>query len=186
MTSIARTAVDERIAEGSRWSRDFSATFYEEYPRLWAVAYAMVGDAYVAEELTMEAFSSAFSSWGRVTRADNRSAYLRKIVLNLCRSRWRRRNIEQRVNGVVHRRAERDASTYWVSRESDDRLDVWAAVVKLPARQRACVVLRYYADLTDEQVAESLGCSVGTVKSHLHRARRSLEALLDVDPEDAP
>lgn len=184
MTSIARTAVDERIAEGSRWSREFSATFYEEYPRLWAVAYALVGDAYVAEELTMEAFSTAYSSWGRVSRADNRSAYLRKIVLNLSRSRWRRRKIEQRVNGVVHGRSERDASAYWVSRESDDRLDVWAAVVQLPARQRACVVLRYYADLSEEQVAESLGCSVGTVKSHLHRARRSLEELLGDDLEE--
>jgi RNA polymerase sigma-70 factor (ECF subfamily) len=58
-------------------------------------------------------------------------------------------------------------------------MDVWDAVVRLPARQRACVVLRYYADLTDEQVADTLGCSIGTVKSHLHRARRSLETMLD-------
>jgi RNA polymerase sigma-70 factor (sigma-E family) len=179
MTGIARTAVDERIGRAAERSRDFAATFNDEYPRVWAVAYALVGDRDLAEEIAMEAFSAAFSSWRHVIRAENRSAYLRRIVLNLCRSKWRRRKVEQRANAAAQRRGEREKHQGWAAKHSDARMDVWDALVRLPARQRACVVLRYYADLTDEQVAETLGCSIGTVKSHLHRARRSLETMLD-------
>lgn len=186
MTGIARTAVnDERLSRAAERSREFSAVFYEEYQGLWAVAFAILGDVDLAEETVMETFSTAFSSWGRVRRARNRKAYLRKILLNLCRSRWRRRGIEQRVNALVHRRDEQRQSEEWVSRNSDERLDVWMAISRLPARQRACIVLRYYGDMTDEQVAETLECSVGTVKSHLFRARKSLEYLLDPSEEDA-
>ena len=181
MTGIARTAVDDRIGRAAEQSREFSAVFREEYPRLWAVAFALVGDTHLAEEITMEAFSAAFSSWGRVCRAENRSAYLRKMVLNLCRSRWRRRKIELRVQAVVEGRGEREPNKAWASKDSDERIDVWAVLATLPERQRACVVLRYYGDLTDEQIAETLRCSIGTVKSHLHRARKTLETRLDPD-----
>ena len=163
-----------------------SVVFYEEYPRLWAVAFAMLGDAHLAEEAVMEAFSKAFSSWGRIRRVDNPSAYLRKIVLNLCRSRLRRRSVEQRVNALVHVRSDREAPRGWVARQSDDRLDLWNALSRLPSRQRACVVLRYLDDMTDAQVAEILECSVGTVKSHLFRARKSLAHLLDEPPGGVP
>lgn len=179
MTGIARTAVDDRIGRAAERSREFSAAFREEYPRLWAVAFALVGDTHLAEEIAMEAFSTAFSSWGRVRRAENRSAYLRKIVLNLCRSRWRRRKIELRVQALVQGRSEREPSKAWASNDSDERIDVWAVLETLPERQRACVVLRYYGDLTDEQIAECLELSIGSVKSHLHRARKSLETRLD-------
>ena len=148
---------------------------------MWAVAFALVGDAHLAEEITMEAFSTAFSSWGRVRRADNRSAYLRKMVLNLCRSRWRRRKIELRVQALVQGRSEREPSMTWASGDSDERIDVWTVLATLPERQRACVVLRYYGDLSDEQIAECLELSTGTVKSHLHRARKALEARLGPD-----
>lgn len=114
MTGIARTAVtDERLSRAADRSREFSAVFYEEYPGLWAVAFALLGDVDLAEETVMETFSTAFSAWGRVRRARNRKAYLRKILLNLCRSRWRRRNVEQRVNALVHRRQEQ-GPTEWV------------------------------------------------------------------------
>lgn len=187
MTGIARTAAgEELLGQATERSREFSAVFYEEYPRLWAVAFAMLGDADLAEETVMETFSMAFSAWGRVQRAENRSAYLRKILLNLCRSRWRRRGIEQRVNALVHGRNEREQMPEWVSRNSDARLDMWSALAQLPGRQRACIVLRYYGDMTDEQVAETLQCSVGTVKSHLFRARKALGQLLDPSEGDRP
>lgn len=183
MTGIARTATDERIGRAAAKSREFSAVFYEEYPRLWAVAYAMLGDGHLAEETVMEAFSTAFSSWSRFRAADNPPAYLRKTVLNLCRSGLRRRAIEHRVNAVIHVRNERERVPEWTSTHSDSHMDLWIAVQRLPARQRACVVLRYFADMTDQQVAETLDCSVGTVKSHLSRARRSLERFLASEEE---
>ena len=183
MTGIARTATGEgRIGRADERSSELSAVFYEEYGRLWSVAFAMLGDPHLAEEAVMEAFGKAFSSWAQVRGADRPSAYLRKIVLNQCRSRLRRRAIEHRVNALAHRRTERDARGEWVSRNSDARLDMCDALALLPARQRACVVLRYFDDMTDAQVAEVLGCSEGAVKSHLFRARKTLEGILE--PED--
>ena len=180
MPGIARTAArDERLDTAAERSRELSAVFYEEYPRLWSMAFAMLGDAHLAEEAVMDAFSKAFSAWGRIRRADRPSAYLRKIVLNLCRSRLRRRAIEQRVNALVYGRSEREASPDWADKQSDARLDLWNALSHLPVRQRECVVLRYLDDMTDAQVADTLDCSVGTVKSHLFRARKSLAHLLD-------
>jgi len=180
MPGIARTAAaDERIDRAAERSRELSLVFYDEYPRLWALAFAMLGDVHLAEETVMEAFSKAFSAWGRIRRADRPSAYLRKIVLNQARGKLRRRGLEQRVNALFHGRAEREASAEWASKHSDARLDVWNALATLPPRQRACVVLRYFDDLTDSQVAEILDCSVGTVKSHLFRARKALAGLLD-------
>ena len=183
MTGIARTATGEsRIGRADERSRELSAVFYDEYARLWSVAFAMLGDPHLAEETVMEAFSKAFSSWAQIRSADRPSAYLRKIVLNLCRSRLRRRAIEHRVNALAHRRTERDDRGEWVARKSDARLDMWDALALLPARQRACVVLRYFDDMTDAQVADVLGCSEGAVKSHLFRARKNLEGILE--PED--
>jgi len=180
MPGIARTATrDERIDRAAESSRELSLVFYEEYPRLWAMSFAMLGDVHLAEETVMEAFSKAFSSWGRIRQVDRPSAYLRKIVLNLCRGKLRRRGLEQRVNALVHGRSTTERSPEWVSKDSDARLDVWNALVTLPMRQRACVVLRYFDDMTDAQVAEILDCSVGTVKSHLFRARKTLAQLLD-------
>lgn len=180
MPGIARTAAsDERIDRAAERSRELSLVFYDEYPRLWAVAFAMLGDAHLAEETVMEAFSKAFSSWGRIRQVDRPSAYLRKIVLNMCRGKLRRRGLEQRVNALVHGRADRERFSEWISKHSDVRLDMWDALERLPARQRACVVLRYFDDMTDAQVADVLDCSVGTVKSHLFRARKTLAGLLD-------
>ena len=122
----------------------------------------------------MEAFVKAFSSWSRLRRLDYPPSYLKKIVVNLCRSKLRRRSIEMRVNALVHRRTERDGHG-WDTSGSDARLDVWDALARLSPMQRACVALRYFDDMSDRQIAETLDCSVGTVKSHLFRARKTLE-----------
>ena len=186
MTGITRTAAgDERIGRAEERSRELTAVFYDQYARLWSVAFAMLGDPHLAEETVMDAFSKAFSSWTQVKGADRPSAYLRKIVLNLCRSRLRRRAIEHRVNALAHRRAERQDQGTWRSHNSDARMNMWDALMFLPPRQRACVVLRYFDDMTDSQVAEVLGCSEGAVKSHLFRARKTLETLLDSEGEQA-
>lgn len=183
MPGIARTVVtDERLERADERTRELAAVFYDQYPRLWAVAFGMLGDAHLAEEAVMDAFGNAFSSWSRIRNAEHPHAYLRKIVLNVCRGKLRRRAIEHRVNALVHGRSERDPVAGWNAPESDARVDIWNALSHLPARQRACVVLRYFDDMTDVQVAETLDCSVGTVKSHLSRARRTLAGLLDELP----
>jgi RNA polymerase sigma-70 factor (sigma-E family) len=160
-----------------------TALFDSEYPALRGLAYVLLGDAHVAEEVAMEAFVRAFASWPTVRGLDWPAGYLRRIVINLCRGRMRRQRIESRVNALVTVRRE-NAVTGWDARQSDARLDVWTAVRSLPDRQRSCVVLRYLEDMSDAEVARVLGCSVGSVKTHMHRARLSLSRILGTQPEE--
>jgi RNA polymerase sigma factor (sigma-70 family) len=102
--------------------------------------------------------------------------YLRRAVINLCRTGLKRRYTEARVNRTVHDREA--APSGWSDSENDFDHLIWDAVRELPPRQRACVVLRYFEDLPDAEIAEILHCSTGTVKSQLHKARATLEASL--------
>lgn len=160
-----------------------TALFDSEYPALRGLAYVLLGDAHVAEEVAMEAFVRAFSLWSTVRGLDWPAGYLRRIVINLCRGRMRRQRIESRVNALVAVRRENGAPG-WDARQSDTRLDVWAAVRSLPDRQRSCVVLRYLEDMSDAEVARVLGCSVGSVKTHMYRARLSLSRILGTQLEE--
>ena len=148
---------------------DLFERFYDPMCRL---AFVILGDSWLAEEIVMEAMLKTYSGWGRLREPERADVYLRRAVINLCRSRIRRAMIERRAPAAEDRRqsdadrvAERDA--------------VWTAVRSLPERQRACVVLRYYEDMSTEQIAEVLDCSTGTVKSQLHKARSSLARLLE-------
>jgi RNA polymerase sigma factor (sigma-70 family) len=97
-------------------------------------------------------------------------------VINLCRSRIRRAILERRAPAAESRsRSDVDQVV--------ERDEVLTAVRALPDRQRACVVLRYYEDLSDQQIAEILDCSIGTVKSQLHKARASLARSLEENHE---
>lgn len=168
----------ELMALSDREER-IGALFDHSYPSLKGLAYVMLGDAAAAEEVAQDAFVKAFSFWSRFKDVEHPEAYLRKIVINLCRSRIRRTGIEQRVNAVVHR----DAETT-VEPPPETSLDLWDAVKRLPERQRAAIVLRYLEDLSEAEVAALLDCSIGTVKSQLFKARRKLGAALEPDGGD--
>ena len=98
------------------------------------------------------------------------------MVVNACRSRLRRRGIEERVNETAHR--DLTGHRGLESDHSDLQLDLFNAVRRLPDRQRAAVVLRYFDDRSEAEIAEILDCSTGTVKSQLFRAHRKLEGFL--------
>jgi RNA polymerase sigma-70 factor (sigma-E family) len=151
-----------------------AALFDRYYGSLRGLAVVILGDATRAEEAVMEAFVKLYSRWGSIERLDWPPAYLRQMVVNQCRSRLRRDRIEERVNEVFHRRAGRTSR----SGDVESSMDLWAAVRKLPDRQRVSVVLRYVEDMTEREIADTLDCSVGTVKSQLFKARRKLERLL--------
>ena len=170
----SKDTVEERWVVGKA-DRDaaMAALFDAEYPRLRGLAYVLTGDEHAAEEIAMETFVKAFSSWTRVTNLDWPAGYLRRILLNVCRSKARRQRIEHRVNRLFE--SGRSGETQgWDAPRSDVRLDVWDAVRRLPDRQRACIVLRYVENMTDAEIAYALECSVGSVKTHHHRARRAL------------
>jgi RNA polymerase sigma-70 factor (sigma-E family) len=156
----ARAAARDTLLEG---------LFTAHYGGLCRLAALLLGDAAGAEEVVQEAFLRTFSSWWRLRQPERAQFYVRTAVVNLCRSRLRRRQHEEVSNRLTWGRPPDllDAST-------DDALVVLDAVRALPPRQREAVVLRYYADLAERDVAAVLGCSVGTVKSQLARARDTL------------
>lgn len=143
--------------------------FRSDYASLCRLAALITGDPARAEELVMDTFARCLRDWKADT---NGSAYLRAAVVNRCRNHLRRRVREWRVNAAHAARSPSSVSSV----EPDD--EVLAAVRKLPPRQRATVVLSYFADLPEAEVAATLGVSVGTVKSQLAKARRTLAVTL--------
>ncbi|MFP5299508.1 MAG: SigE family RNA polymerase sigma factor [Actinomycetota bacterium] len=180
MTGVAfAVAEGVRLLDRSEAERDaeFASLFDRHYAPMCRLAYVIIGDAQMAEELVMEAMLKTFTGWNRIRDMDRVDAYLRQAVVNMCRSKIRRKTIENRVNRVIHHRDETKAPDWDPERHETGRL-VWAAVRELPERQRACVVLRYFEDLPEAEIANALGCSVGTVKSQLSKARAKLERAL--------
>jgi RNA polymerase sigma-70 factor (sigma-E family) len=166
-----RTAVGTDNAERDRRVGDL---FDHHYPGLCRLAYLIVGDRVQAEEVVMDAFMRTFASWGRIRDLDHSEAYLRRAVVNLSRTRARRLHTEERSNAAVARQPLKQPGA-----ETERKLIVWEAVKCLPDRQRAAVVLRYYEDLPEADIADVLGCTVGTVKSQLSKARAALARALD-------
>jgi len=154
--------------------------FDAHYRGLCRLAYVLLGDAGQAEDVVQEAFLRTFTGVGRLRDKDRADAYLRRSVVNLCRSRLRRRSLEGRSTP--------DAGAAWASPWVEPPVlrdpDLLAAVRALPPRQRAAVVLFYYADLAETEVASTLGCSVGTVKSQLAKARAALARCLGPRSEE--
>jgi RNA polymerase sigma-70 factor (sigma-E family) len=156
---------------------EVAALFDRSYVPMCRLAYVILGDRHAAEEVVMDALLKTFSGWARVRRPDKADVYLRRAVINGCRSRIRRGAVEARVNALAQGRAERAAPALSPEASAVGR-SVWEAVKLLPGRQRACVVLRYLEDLPEAEIAAVLDCSIGTVKSQLSKARAKLELLL--------
>lgn len=170
--AMAESGSDDRAQE-------IAALFSRDYKSLHRIAYVFVANAGVAEEIVMEAFVKVFSGWHRFRSVEHKSAYLRQVVINLCRARLRRETIERRVNQATHHDPTR--AVIAGSDVSDLHVDLWNEVRRLPHRQRAAVVLRYLADMSEREIAEVLDCSVGTVKSQLSRARSKLGAGMAIE-----
>jgi RNA polymerase sigma-70 factor (sigma-E family) len=132
--------------------------------------YALTGDWALADDLLQTALARAYPRWSRIVR-DDPEAYVRKIILNTWSSWWRRR---WRGELPTERLPEVAGPDSYAA--IDSRQLLRAALAKLPPRQRAVVVLRYHQDLSEAQVAELLGISVGTVKSQAAKALASLRA----------
>jgi RNA polymerase sigma-70 factor (sigma-E family) len=142
-------------------------------PRLVRTAYAVSGDLGVAEDAVQTAFAKAYRSWRRISRLASPEAYVRKMavneVLNTRRTAHARREV---VRGELP-----DAPAAGDGIPVHD--EMWQAVLALPPRQRAVLVLRYYEDLSEQQFADVLGCRPGTVKSQASAALATLRARLD-------
>lgn len=145
-------------------------TFVEaSWHRLLRTAYLLARDWGAAEDLVQTALLKAWQAWPRL--GDEREAYVRKIIVNLHVSWWRRR---WRQAELTSESPPDQAQAADHLGQADDRELVWQALGRLPARQRAVVVLRFFEDMTEAQTASTLGCSVGTVKSQASRALAKL------------
>jgi RNA polymerase sigma-70 factor (ECF subfamily) len=138
----------------------------------------LTGDVGAGEDLAQEALTRAWARWGRVSRLDAPEAWTYHVAVNLARSRHRRKQAEQRALARVGE----DAGTPVV--ETADALAVRDAVSALPERMRAALVLRYFADLPVNEVAEILECAPGTVKSLTSQAIDRLRTVITFDDED--
>ncbi|MGW2161086.1 SigE family RNA polymerase sigma factor [Nonomuraea sp. NPDC001699] len=153
------------MADGSEYDAFVEASWH----RLLRTAYLLARDWGVAEDLVQTALLKAWQAWPRL--GDEREAYVRKIIVNLHVSWWRRR---WRRAELTSESPPDQAQAADHMGQADDRELVWQALGRLPARQRAVVVLRFFEDLTEVQTASTLGCSVGTVKSQASRALAKL------------
>jgi len=150
---------------------------FEEYvtargAALVRFARVLVGDQHRAEDLVQDALARAYLRWNRIVRTDQPDVYLRRAVLNGSRSWWRRRGSRERpVEQPTDRPAPGDLGA-----ETAERDALWRNLSRLPARQRAVLVLRYYEDLDDATIAAVLGCTPVTVRTHALRALTALRA----------
>ena len=150
----------DEAATGTRaWDAALVALYRDRYPELVRLAYLLTGDRAVAEELVQDAFLGAHGSWDGVREP---MPYVRTAVVNRCRSWGRRRQLEH-----DRRPAPADPATLGAD-------ELWDALGRLDPRRRAAVVLRFYLDLPDAEIAELLGCRRATVRTSIHRALHTL------------
>ncbi|MEA5362840.1 SigE family RNA polymerase sigma factor [Amycolatopsis sp., V23-08] len=153
----------------------------ERAPWLRKVAFLLCGDWHRADDLVQTAATLLYTNWHRAARAGNLDGYARRTLVNTFLA-------EQRTSWwrlVDLRPADHDPPPASRS-DLESALDLRAAIDLLPPRQRATVVLRYFCDLPVEEVAKTLGCSAGTVKSQTSRAVETLRGLLPTESLSTP
>ncbi|MER6360032.1 SigE family RNA polymerase sigma factor [Kitasatospora sp. NPDC001527] len=151
---------------------EFNAFVTGAWPRLIRTAFLLTGDRYLAEDVVQTALERTYAAWGRVTRADDPYAYVRRIVVNEHARRFRRRRVPEQLVTAVPERSGPDGFA-----RLDDRAALLEALGTLPPGQRQAVVLRYWEDLSETQAAAAMGCSVGTVKSQASKGIAKLREL---------
>jgi RNA polymerase sigma-70 factor (sigma-E family) len=139
------------------------------------LAFLLTGSREVAEDLAQDAFVRLLGRFRHLRHREAFDAYLRRTVVNLHLSRLRRLRLERAY-------LERERRSVGPPGEEPDvgaRQDLWAALRRLPARQRAALVLRYYQDLSERETADTLRCSVGAAKSLVARGLATLRAEME-------
>lgn len=159
-------------------SRDAAVTmlFHAHYRRLVGLAGLLVDDRGTAEEVVQDAFERLYRGWGSLRDPAAALAYLDRSVVNGARSRLRRRFTERSFQPPEAGSSPSAETAVVDGRRRDDLV---AAVRLLPRRQREVIVLRYFLDLSEEQIARWLGVSPGSVKKHASRATTTLQKRME-------
>jgi RNA polymerase sigma-70 factor (sigma-E family) len=147
------------------------------WPAMVRLAYGLTGDMGHAEDVAQAAFTRAYASWGRVRRTGDPDAYVRRIVINENRRRFRKRRVAEDLSGEPPEPRVLDAGPPG----PEERSALLDALRVLGPRQRAVVVLRYWLDMSEAETAAALNCSTGTVKSQASRALVTLRKIAIVE-----
>ncbi len=162
------------MALGSSPLQDTVATYEQfvaaRWSSLYRTAYLLTGNRPDAEDLVQTALVKTYLSWEKVAAAASPDAYVRRILTNAYISGRRPLRVTR------ERLVDQTPEVGVPATTSDDRLALWPHIASLPPKQRAVIVLRYYEDLSEQQIADTLGCSPGTVKSNASLALKALRA----------
>ncbi|MBZ6196557.1 SigE family RNA polymerase sigma factor [Streptomyces olivaceus] len=182
-TSASNAATALAPASAAAGTQTFPYTSFSSYvkarqPVLLRTARSLTANPSDAEDLLQTALTKTYVAWERIEDHRALDGYVRRALLNTRTSQWRKRKVDEFACDELPEPEPVAAGDDPAERQAlHDAM--WRAITKLPARQRAMVVLRYYEDLSEAQTAEVLGVSVGTVKSAVSRALGKLRE----DPE---
>lgn len=182
MATLDTVRADEaagRLAKDAR-AEPFADFYARNFRDVVGLAYSLTGSWVAAEDIAQEAFVRAYRGWRRGAGYRRPDSWVRTVVANLATSRGRRLAAEARAVARLRARPPLPADDDL----PEDADAFWSAVRSLPRRQAQAVALRYHADLSVDEVAESMGCAPGTAKAHLHGARQALADALGVSEED--
>jgi RNA polymerase sigma-70 factor (sigma-E family) len=158
---------------------EFAQTQLRQLGRL---AYLLTGDRFAADDLIADTLLAAWNQWDRVGDMPNRTGYVRGIMVHIAAAHVRSM-VRERHRLRLFQADVRESEP---ARDSATALDVRTALQQLPLRRRACVVLRLAFDLSEDDVAQLLGITVGTVKSQTSRGAAQLQRLLGRGGDGAP
>jgi RNA polymerase sigma-70 factor (sigma-E family) len=180
--TVQELTVGLGVAVGARAQEkdaEFAAYMAARQPSLLRTAYLLSGDRHTAEDLVQTALAKLYLSWDKVQRRDLVDGYVRRILVNEHNSLWRRpwKRRESPTADLP------DRGFLPEEQDSGRSAAMWDFVQTLPRRQRSVIVLRYYEDLSEAEIAGLLGISTGTVKSQASRALASMRARVDSRPE---
>lgn len=164
--------MDAEVAvERARTTARLAQLYAAHAPRAGRLAYLLTADRELAEDLAQEAFARLITRFRGLRNADAGDAYLRRTVVNLARKHWRRLGRER---AYVRREGPAIARRTIEGPDIGERDVLWRGLDRLPYKQRAALVLRFFEDLSERQTADSLGCAAGTVKSLVSRGLHTL------------
>jgi RNA polymerase sigma-70 factor (sigma-E family) len=167
-----------RARTGGPDDRGFGEYVSARSRALLRTAYLLTGNVADAEDLVQAALAKTFLAWDRIEDRGAVDGYVRRAMVNTHISWWRRRRVEEYPTDEIPDQAVADHAV-----SSDLQETLRRAIDRLPQRMRAAVVLRYYEDMTEAEVAEALGVSLGTVKSTVSRAVAKLRTDADLQSE---
>lgn len=165
-----------------RAAESFEEYYQRDYRKLLGLAFVLTGSQGPAEDLCQDALTEAHRKWDKISGYDRPEAWVRRVMVNKSSSRSRKLRSEAKAMLRIGTRAA-------VAVEPTERsLEVWEAVRRLPERQSQAIALHYWDDLPRADIAEILGCSDETVKTHLKRGRAALAENLEAfnPSEDSP